>query len=36
MIDITKEILISEKEFTDINYERLKMCWCIWKQFDKC
>ena len=27
MLDLIKEILISEKEFTEINYERIQKLW---------
>ena len=27
MLDLIKEILISEKEFTEINYERIQKFW---------
>ena len=29
MVDLIKEILILEKEFTDTNYDRLKKHWVI-------
>ena len=35
MVDIRKEILISEKEFTETNYEKLKNIELHRKQFDR-
>ena len=34
MVDIMKEMLISEKELTDASYERLKNVQLYRKQFD--
>ena len=34
MVDIMKEMLISEKELTDTSYERLKNVQLYRKQFD--
>lgn len=35
MVDIRKEILISQKEFTETNYEKLKNIELYRKQFDR-
>ena len=35
MVDIRKEILISEKEFTETNYEKLKNIELHSKQIDR-
>ena len=35
MFDVMKEILISEKEFTETNYKRLQKALVYKKQFDR-
>ena len=35
MVDIRKEILISEKEYPETNYEKLKTIELYRKQFDR-